>query len=65
MLNDSLNFWFENKVIHVKEAPRVLYQSFANNYLYPTFSDVDVERVIAREWIQWFNVITDKQKQLI
>ncbi len=59
-LKYCLDFWLEHKVLHLREGTRVLYRSFANNYFYPAFPDVDVERVTAREWMQWFDAIAKK-----
>ncbi|MFA0690593.1 tyrosine-type recombinase/integrase [Vibrio splendidus] len=59
-LKDCLDFWFENKVANQKEGTRVLYESVANNYFYDAFPEVDVEKITAREWMQWFDDIAKK-----
>ncbi|HDY8008067.1 TPA: tyrosine-type recombinase/integrase [Vibrio vulnificus] len=56
-LKQCLDYWFENKVSTLKENTQVLYDSVAKNYFYPAFHDVDVERITAREWMQWFDEI--------
>ncbi|MBL4278973.1 tyrosine-type recombinase/integrase [Vibrio fluvialis] len=59
-LKQCLDYWFENKVSALKEGTRVLYESVANNYFYPAFQDVDVEKITAREWMLWFDEIARK-----
>lgn len=59
-LKQCLDYWFEHKVSTLKEGTQVLYQSFASNYFYPAFHDVDVEKISAREWMSWFDSIAKK-----
>lgn len=59
-LKQCLDYWFEHKVSSLKVGTQVLYESFASNYFYPAFHDIDVERISAREWMSWFDSIAKK-----
>ncbi|HFQ4959238.1 TPA: tyrosine-type recombinase/integrase [Vibrio vulnificus] len=56
-LKQCLDYWFEHKVSQHKEGTRVLYESVAKNYFYHAFPDVDVEKITARQWMEWFDDI--------
>lgn len=59
-LKDCLDYWFEHGVSKQKEGTKVLYESVAKNYFYQAFPDRDIEKITAREWMQWFDDIAKK-----
>ncbi|RXJ74223.1 integrase [Veronia nyctiphanis] len=62
-LDDCVNYWLEPTVVHLKKGTQELYKSFAKNYYLNVFPDKDVEKISPREWMEWFDKISEHNRK--